>query len=87
MDTTNSLSAASTNMKTEEDTFKVLKRPSVHEMRTLHSEWKNRWILSHPDPAGGYKVYPSTQNLEFVKHYDWDWVEYLMALKELGLWQ
>jgi len=62
---------------TEDDTFRILSRPSIHQMVSLHVEWKKK----HQRRDGTYN---STHNLRFAKHYGWGWIEYLRAKKEAG---
>jgi hypothetical protein len=63
--------------KTEDDTFRILARPSIHEMVELHRKWK----IKHSRKDGSYNT---VHNLSFVKHYGWTWFEYLRAKKEAG---
>lgn len=62
----------STNLGTEDDTFRILARPPFEEMHDLHRAWKEKWKSAHPWDV----TYPSTLNMEFAKHYGWTWIEY-----------
>lgn len=61
---------------TEDDTFRVLARPSPQEMKELQYQWIADWCR-----RTGKDRYPSPENLNFAKHYGWEWSEYLIALK------
>jgi hypothetical protein len=56
---------------TEDDTFRILARPDIHEMVRLHAEYTKQW---HANNSG---TYPTTENIRFAKHYGWNWVEFL----------
>lgn len=72
-----------TNMKenveeyTEDDTFRVLARPNIHEMVELHITWKR----SITDEG---KTFNSMWNISFMKYHGWGWIEYLIAKKAAG---
>jgi len=61
-------------MSTEDDTFRVLSRPGIHEMYRLYIEWY---------AAQGHN-YPTTMNIEFVRQYNWEWLEFLLAKNAAG---
>jgi len=63
---------------TEDDTFRVLARPSVEEMVKLHREHYREWCSNS-------EVYPASQCVIFAKHHGWGWLEYLIARKASGL--
>lgn len=73
--------AAGKNMKrenelTEDDTFRILARPDIHAMVTLHRQW----ILAHRKNHR----YDQQHNIKFAKHYGWTWIEFIKARKEAG---
>lgn len=70
-----------TFLGTEDDTFRILSRPSIHKMVVLHKEWVKKKSTRY---NGVYHQYNSMLNLEFAKYYGWGWVEYLKAKKESG---
>lgn len=63
--------------KSEDDLFRVLARPDIEKMVTLHAEW----VQSHRDFTGTYN---QTKNIEFARYYGWTWTEFLKAKKEAG---
>lgn len=62
-------------MKTEDDTFRVLSRPNIHEMIYLHQQWRNTFANNSFD---------SRWNINFLEKHGWDWVEFLKAKKAAG---
>ena len=65
-------------LNTEDDLFRILKRPDIHAMVVLHRDW----VRDHRDAGGG--IYDQRKNLELVKLYGWDWIEFLKARHEAG---
>ena len=57
-------------MYNEDDTFRILSRPSIYEMVGLYKQFKL-----------GRGVYDTRMNIVFVNKYGWDWVEFLTAAK------
>jgi hypothetical protein len=51
---------------TEEDTFRVLARPSLEEMRDIHAAWWSN--LPNKD---------SSLRISFMKSYGWTWLEFM----------
>ena len=58
---------------TEDDTFRVLARPGIHEMYALYISW---W-RSLPDKNTMLRV-------SFCKSYDWTWFEFFTEAKRAG---
>lgn len=58
----------------EDDTFRILSRPDIHEMVKIYTEFKK-------DHVG---VYDTRWNIELVRKYKWDWIEFLVAKKAAG---
>lgn len=67
----------SSNEYTEDDTFRVLARPNIHQMVELHFAWKRKI-------TDGGKDFNSMWNIPFMKHYGWTWMEFLRAKKDAG---
>lgn len=55
---------------TEDDTFRILSRPGVEQMKLLYVAWRTE----HLDSGGNYDT---RLNLEFARQNGWNWVEYL----------
>jgi hypothetical protein len=60
---------------TEDETFRILARPSFEKIWEMHNEWKNSKKLP----------YPATDNVVFMKHHGWSWLEFLREQKARGL--
>lgn len=69
---------SATSIYTEDDTFRVLARPDIHEMYRLLSIHSRKWT----DEG---KLYPTPENIRFCKYYGWGWIEYLRAKRQAGL--
>lgn len=67
----------SENVYTEDDTFRILARPNIHEMFELHIVWKRKFTDEGI-------TFNSMWNIGFMKHYGWGWEEFLRAKKEAG---
>jgi len=62
---------------TEDDTFRILARPDIHEMVRLH--WA--WVKSITDEG---KKFNSSWNITFMKSHGWTWLEFLRTKKSAG---
>lgn len=63
---------------TEDDTFRILSRPGIHEMVELYKEYKRGTYI--PD-----EFYDTRKNIVFANRHGWDWVEFLVAAKQANL--
>lgn len=71
MRTKHSLYSRPISINTEDELFKVLSRPGIHEMVSIFSEW---------DASNNSSI----NRLAFMKEFKWDWVEFLIAKKAAG---
>lgn len=62
---------------TEDDTFRILSRPSIHEMVVLHRDWKRKFT----DEG---KEFNTMWNISFMRSYGWDWTEFLIEKNKRG---
>lgn len=60
---------------TEDDTFRILARPDVHELMTLYQKnMKKRG-----------SAYTSIENVSFCKYHGWRWREFLQEARAAGI--
>jgi hypothetical protein len=58
---------------TEDDTFRMLARPGIHEMVDLYVKWERVHVVEC-----------SLERLAWSKHYGWQWGELVRAAKRAG---
>ena len=63
----------------EDDTFRILARPSFDKIREMHCDYKRSWRAAHGSN------YPSTLNVSFMKHHGWTWLEFIKEQHYRGL--
>ena len=60
-------------MKTEDDTFRILSRPSFDEMEKIHDDW---W---YSIPSRDQR-----QRIPFMLKHKWTWLEFVLEAKKRG---
>jgi hypothetical protein len=63
-------------MHTEDDTFRVLARPNIHEMARMYAAWKKS------EQAMG--TFNTLKNIGFMKYYGWRWSDFLRERSAAG---
>jgi hypothetical protein len=61
----------------EDDTYRILARPSFEDMASLLRAYR----VSQYEEQGKY---PTTENIRFCKQHGWGWIEFLQASKLAG---
>lgn len=65
---------------TEDDTFRILSRPSIQEMVRLYNDTrddKNRKTYN--------LEFVTMLNIKFINEHNWDWIEFLIAAQKANL--